>query len=261
MSAPQFEYSFEIAARTETKKAALSTDWALQAIHPVDRASNDAARKRVSRLLIVDNHAVFREGLRLLLKEDASIDIVGEADCGHSALAMCRSTRPDIVLTDLDLPSLDGIEAVRMIRRRWPEIHILVLTGTLSESRAAEAFNAGAHGYVLKRSRLINVLNALHAVRAGLPYVDSTLNTSQINALRHDSPKDESSRLPAALTSRERQILKLIAEGSRNRDIAERLTISQKTVETHRLNMMQKLDAHNVAELVQWACRLGLTTF
>ena len=178
----------------------------------------------------------------------------------HATLAACRAHRPDIVVTELQLPSLDGIDAIRTIRRRWPDTRILVLSATTTEIRVAEALNAGAHGYVLKRSSSDTLLKAVHALRAGQQYIDAALNLGQIESMRQQTIKVGTRVSSASLTTRERQVLKLIAEGGRNRDIAERLTISQKTVETHRLNMMQKLDAHNIAELVQWAHRLGIAT-
>lgn len=205
------------------------------------------------RLLLVDDHAMIREGLRALLAGEAAITIVGEAEDGQQAIAMCRALQPDLVLMDLNMPLLDGVSALTLIVKRWPEIQIIALTSNISEQNAALALEAGAMGYVLKRSRRDDLLRAIYLVRAGKIYIDSGLDGTQVAALRNGQAVSG-----VTLTQRERQVLKLIAEGSRNRDVAQILCISLKTVETHRLNLMKKLDAHNSADIVNWAYRLGL---
>lgn len=227
----------------------------LQGTAPVTRTAF-----RTTRIVMADEHEMVRDVLSQLLADAPHVEVVAHAGDGHDTLSACRKYRPDIVVTELQLPSLDGIDVIRTIRRRWSETRVLVLSANTAESRAAEAFNAGAHGYVLKRSGSDKLLEAVNALRAGHSYVDAGLNAEQLDAMRKQPPTMGTGVAKATLTARERQVLKLIAEGSRNRDIAERLTISQKTVETHRLNMMQKLDAHNIVELVQWAHRLGIAS-
>lgn len=205
------------------------------------------------RLLLVDDHAMIREGLRALLADEAQVTIVGEAEDGQQAIALCRTLQPDLVLMDLNMPLLDGVSALTLISKRWPDIQIIALTSTISEHNAALALEAGAMGYVLKRSRRDDLLQAIKQVRAGKIYIDSGLDAAQVAALRSGQTVSG-----ITLTERERQVLKLVAEGSRNRDVAQVLCISLKTVETHRLNLMKKLDAHNAADIVQWAYRLGL---
>jgi two-component system secretion response regulator SsrB len=162
---------------------------------------------------------------------------------------------------DLELSTLDGIDAITCIRRRHPHIRIIVLAGLHSESRAAQALKAGANAYVLKRSSVERLITAFHAVREDKAYLDPAVHLGEVDAMRRHADNDESCAPGAAsLTKRERQILKLIAEGQRNREIAETLFISQKTVETHRMNLMRKLGAHNVAEISQWARRLGVVS-
>ncbi|WP_426117064.1 two component system response regulator [Pseudomonas sp. DSP3-2-2] len=207
----------------------------------------------VCRLLLVDDHAMILEGLRALLADESELEIVGEAQDGHQAISMCRAVQPNLVLMDLNMPLLDGVSALTLISKRWPEIKIIALTSNVSEHNAALAFEAGALGYVLKRSRRDDLLNAISQVRAGDIYIDSGLDAAQVAALRSGQAVSG-----ITLTERERQVLKLVAEGSRNRDVAQILCISLKTVETHRLNLMKKLDAHNSADIVQWAYRLGL---
>ncbi|MGS0737491.1 two component system response regulator [Pseudomonas sp. GG8] len=206
------------------------------------------------RLLIVDDHGMIREGLRALLANAPGIVVVGEAQDGHEAIALCRSLQPDVVLMDLKMPLLDGVSALTLIFRRWPKILIIALTSDVSEHNAALALEAGAVGYVLKRSRRDDLLQAITQVLAGKIFIDAGLDASQVIALRNSGETASG----ITLTERERQVLKLVAEGSRNRDVAEILCISLKTVETHRLNVMKKLDAHNAADMTQWAYRLGL---
>lgn len=209
-------------------------------------------------VLIADEHAVVRDGLKALLERDQNLKVIGEAGDGYVALELCRALCPDVVILDLYLPSLGGLEAISLIRRRFPRVRILVLSSVFSEERAAAALDAGAHAYVLKASGIATLNTAIAELSAGLQYLDPMLDVHQVNSMRRSNPDAKKGDSKARLTPRERQILKLIAEGERNRDIAERLTISKKTVETHRLNMMQKLNAHNAAELSQWARRLGL---
>jgi two-component system secretion response regulator SsrB len=205
------------------------------------------------RLLLVDDHAMIREGLSALLAGAPGLIVVGEAENGQEAISQCRELQPDLILMDLNMPQLDGVSALTLIHRRWPEILIIALTSTVSEHNAALALEAGASGYVLKRSSREDLLNAMVQVRAGKVFVDPALDSSQVAALRSGQTLSG-----ITLTERERQVLKLVAEGSRNRDVAEVLCISLKTVETHRLNLMKKLDAHNAADMTQWAYRLGL---
>ena len=205
------------------------------------------------RLLLVDDHAMIREGLCALLADVPELTVVGEAEDGQQAIALCRALQPDLVLMDLNMPLLDGVSALSLIARRWPAILIIALTSTVSEHNAALALEAGAVGYVLKRSRREDLLQAIAQVRLGKIYIDSGLDAAQVMALRGGGQA-----AGISLTGRERQVLKLVAEGARNRDVAEILCIGLKTVETHRLNLMRKLDAHNAADMTQWAYRLGL---
>lgn len=208
----------------------------------------------VCRTLLVDDHHMIREGLRALLSGVPELEVVGEAGNGHEAITQCRTLHPDLVLMDLNMPMLDGVSAVSMIRKRWPDIRILALTSNVSEHNAVQTLEAGAQGYLLKRSNRDILLGAIKDVRAGRIFIDDQLNVEQIHALRSETGGISG----ITLTERERQVLKMVAEGSRNRDIAEFLCISLKTVETHRLNLMKKLDAHNGADLTQWAYRLGV---
>jgi two-component system secretion response regulator SsrB len=159
--------------------------------------------------------------------------------------------QPDIVLLDLGLPGMNGIEVISQLKRRWPALAVVVFTADGAEFRAREALDAGANGYVLKTGSKETLLAALATTVRGEKFLDPALERALIRAASDSSER-------SVLTGRERQILQLVAEGARNRDIAEKLSISIKTVETHRLNLMRKLKAHKAVELANWAHRLGL---
>ncbi|CAG9185900.1 response regulator [Cupriavidus pampae] len=211
-------------------------------------------RKRV---LLVDPHAVMREGLKLILRELGGTIVVGEASDGIEAVSLCQSLRPDLVIMDLQLSSLDGVDAIAKMRRSREALSIVVLSGVVSEIRATQAFKAGAHAFVLKRSGSRELSSALAAVSRGCRHVDPAMKAEQIQVDGEClSPAGTDSA--TKITVRERQVLKMIAEGKRTRRIAEELFVSLKTVETHRMNVMRKLDAHNAAEVSYWARRFGL---
>jgi len=203
------------------------------------------------RILVVDDHTLLREGIRQVLTQNPTFEVIGEADDGLQVYAACKRLAPDVVVLDLGLPGMNGIEVMRQLKRRWPELLIVVLTAEGSEFRAREALAAGASAYVLKKSAQRVLHDALAKACAGHIFIDPELDAAQVTAPAH-------TRSAATLTTRERQVLQLIAEGARNKDIAAALHISIKTVETHRLNLMRKLDAHKAVELVIWANRLGL---
>ncbi|MDL4454959.1 two component system response regulator [Klebsiella michiganensis] len=203
------------------------------------------------RIVLVEDHALLSAGIKHLLIHVPGYEIVGEVADGLQAYPTCLELQPDIVLLDLGLPGMDGIDVIYRLKQRWASLLVIVLTADNSEHRARTALGAGASGYILKKSPQQTLLAALKAVSAGQIYIDPDLNQTQIV---ESADELESVRL----TMRERQVLKLIAEGQRNRDIAELLTINIKTVETHRLNLMRKLNVHNVAQLTNLAFRLGI---
>ncbi|HWX13246.1 MAG TPA: two component system response regulator [Trinickia sp.] len=203
------------------------------------------------RILIVDDHSLLRDGIKQALAGEPSYRVVGEAADGLEVYSVCHALQPDVVLLDLGLPGMYGIEVISQLKRRWPALVIMVLTADAAEFRAREALDAGASGYVLKAGAKETLLTALAITVRGERFLDPALDRTLIG-----TASDSSER--AVLTGRERQILQLVAEGARNRDIAEKLSISIKTVETHRLNLMRKLNAHKAVELANWAHRLGL---
>ncbi|AVO60250.1 two component system response regulator [Pseudomonas chlororaphis] len=203
------------------------------------------------RILIVEDHYLLIYGIKILLSAMPGYEVVGEIVDGLNVYAACQELKPDVVLLDLGLPGMDGIDVIRQLKRRRPELTIVVVTADASEHRARDALAAGALAYILKKSSQQVLLAGLQTAIAGQVFLDPALNLAHVTSAPNVGGQGN-------LTTRERQILKLIAEGDRNRDISEKLSITIKTVETHRLNLMRKLDAHNIADLVNWACRLGI---
>ncbi|QGY32122.1 two component system response regulator [Pantoea cypripedii] len=203
------------------------------------------------RILLIEDHSFLSDGIKLLLSSLPDYQVVGAVADGLEAYAACQRLTPDIALVDLGLPGMSGNEVIRQLKQRWPEMIIIVLTAESAEHRARAALEAGAIAYILKKSSQQILLTALQMAALGRTFLDPALNQQQIT----EAPSPEGQQ---KLTTRERQILKLIAEGNRNRDIAEKLIITIKTVETHRLNLMRKLQAHSAVELTNWAMRLGV---
>ncbi|WP_108651919.1 two component system response regulator [Dongshaea marina] len=210
-------------------------------------------RRKSLNLLVVDDHALIADGIKNLIAPYSGVEVVGQVENGLDAYAACRELEPDLILMDLNLPGMRGVDAIRRIIQRWPEMLILCITATTEEIKVREALEAGAKGYVLKKSTQQTLLAAIETVAKGQEFIDPSLNIDLVT-----SSTSEERGLSPALTPRETQILKLISEGLKNREIAETLVISLKTVETHRLNLMRKLEAHNAAELVHWARRIGV---
>jgi two-component system response regulator NreC len=210
----------------------------------------------VTRILIADDHGVLRAGLRALLKAEPRLDVVGEAADGEEALRLASALRPDIVLMDISMPDCGGIEATRRLRELLPDVRVLILTVHDDKSMVQEAIQAGAAGYILKRAAESDLVNAIQAVSRGDMYVHLPM-TRALQA--------EATALAAAsevavetLTPREIEVLRLIARGHTNRQIANLLTLSVRTVESHRANLMDKLDLHSRVELVRYAAQHGL---
>jgi DNA-binding NarL/FixJ family response regulator len=208
------------------------------------------------RVLLVDDHAILREGLRALLRFSAGVEVVGEARDGAEAVERVGELHPDIVLMDIGMPGMNGIEATRIIRQRYPQTRVLILTQHEERQYLLPLLQAGASGYVLKRALGVDLIAALRSVARGEAFLYPDVVTALVEEVqRQDAEPREN---PVGLTPREREILKLIALGHRNPQIAAALFLSQKTVEWHRGNLMSKLGAHNTAALVRYAMRHGL---
>jgi two-component system response regulator NreC len=208
-----------------------------------------------TRILIADDHGVLRAGLRALLKSESELEVVGEAADGEEALRLASALRPDIVLMDISMPACGGIEATRRLRELLPDVRVLILTVHDDKSMVQEAIQAGAAGYILKRAAESELVSAIQAVSRGDMYVHLPMT----RALQAEATAMPSSDQVAAetLTPREIEVLRLIARGHTNRQIAHLLTLSVRTVESHRANLMDKLDLHSRVELVRYAAQHG----
>jgi two-component system response regulator NreC len=213
------------------------------------------------RVLLAEDHAIVRQGIQSLLEEEEDIVVVGQVGDGSAAVIEAERLRPHIVLMDLSMPGVGGIEATRQIRERLPETRVVVLSMHEGEEYVFRVLEAGASGYVLKRATTTELVLALRAVAAGStflsPSISKLLISDYVQRAQTQKRDDESIEM---LTPRERQVLGLIVQGYSNRQIAEHLHISIKTVETHRGNMMSKLDIHDRAGLVRFARESGLIT-
>ena len=210
------------------------------------------------RVFLVDDHALFRDGLRALLAGCEDMEVVGEAGDGQEAVARVPGARPDVVLMDIAMPGLGGLEATLALRRLYPPARILVLTQYESREYVTRFLKAGAAGYVLKKAAGPELIAAIRAVAAGQAVLHPSVTAEVIEGYLKGSRPGPGEAAYESLTERERQVLKLIAEGQTSKEIAGALDISVKTVVTHRTNLMQKLGLHNRAELVKYAVRLGL---
>lgn len=208
------------------------------------------------KVLVVDDHAILRDGIRALLALQDDIEIVGEAAEGKEAIEKARELEPDVIVMDLAMPGMDGLEATRRIRKKNPSVRVLVLTQHDSKEYILSAIKAGATGYIPKRALGSELITGIRTVCQG----DSFLYPSAAAALIEDYRQQAEGEPYDRLTEREREILKLIAEGYTSRIIANMLFISLKTVLNHRMKIMEKLDLHNRTELIKYAMRKGLVS-
>jgi two-component system response regulator NreC len=212
------------------------------------------------RIVIAEDHTILREGLRSLLSSNANFEIVGEAGDGREAIRYVEKYKPDLILTDLSMPRMNGMEAIREIKRESPETKVLVLTVHRAEEYILATFRAGADGYLLKDSTHSELIMAVKKVLSGTHYISPEISEKVIEGYLEGKKSLKSRTSWETLTQREREILKLIAEGYRNKAIAEDLCISVKTVEKHRANLMEKLDLHSIQALTAFAIEKGLVS-
>jgi len=214
--------------------------------------------ERKKRIVIAEDHTILREGLKSLLAASADLAIVGEAADGREAIHRCRELKPDLLLLDLSMPRLGGLDAIGEVRRQAPATKILVLTVHKTDEYVLASLRAGAAGYVLKDATHQELLAAIRTVLSGKRYLSPDIADKVIDGYLQGRKNDVPATPWERLTPREREVLKLVAEGSKNREIADFLCISLKTVEKHRDSLMKKLDLHSAAALTAYAIKKGL---
>jgi len=210
------------------------------------------------RVIVADDHTILREGVCSLLALQSDIEVVGEASDGLEALELLGEAAVDVVIMDMVMPRMNGLEATREIKRRWPGVKILILSMYDDDAYVQQVIQAGASGYVLKRVATEDLVQAIHEVHSGASFLYPPIAAKLIDdyrrVVRGDTPPDT----VGVLTPREQEVLRLIAEGNTNQDIADILGLSRKTVESHRGNIMRKLQLHDVTDLVKYAIRKGV---
>jgi len=217
-------------------------------------------RNKIKKVLIVDDHALMRNGLEAMLASESSFEVVGVAADGMSAIRVVAELQPDIVLMDLTMPRTSGIDAIVQIKRQSPHIKIVALTFHKEDKYIHATLEAGADAYVLKDDSRTELFNALANVVQGKQYLSPSIVDKVVSGYLSGGAAATTDPSWEILTRREREVIKLIAEGKRTRDIASYLSLSPKTIEKHRTNLMRKLDLHNVSEVTVYAIKNGFTT-
>jgi DNA-binding NarL/FixJ family response regulator len=212
------------------------------------------------RIVIAEDHTILREGLRSLLSSSPEFEVVGEAEDGREAIQCVVKYKPDLILTDLSMPRMNGMDAIREIKKQSPKTKILVLTVHKAEEYILNTFKAGADGYLLKDSTHAELVMAVKKVLSSKHYISPGISDKVLEGYLEGRKTLKTKTSWETLTPREREILKLIAEGYKNKKIADELCISPKTVEKHRSNLMEKLNLHNVQALTAFAIERGLVS-
>jgi two-component system NarL family response regulator len=209
-----------------------------------------------TRILLVDDHRMVREGLRAILEKDGAFSVVGEAGSGREAIRLAQKLRPNVIVMDVAMSDMNGIEATRQIRTLVPDARIVALSSHSDRRYVTAILEAGACSYVLKANAYDELVRGVDAARQGLKYLCAQVTSGIVESALE---KGVAGSVYEILGAREREVLQLLAEGLTSSQIAQRLSVSTSTVETHRRNIMRKLDVHNVAELTKYAIREGLT--
>jgi len=212
------------------------------------------------RILVADNHGILRQGIQALIEKQSDMEVVGQADNGLTAAEMARQLRPDVVLMDVTMPVLNGIEATRQIKSELPEVKVLALSVHAKREFVLDMVRAGVSGYMLKECVLDDLIQAINAVVAGQSYLSPQIASIVLEDITKDSVFTIDDRPGEILTRRERYILQLLVEGKSAKQIASELGLSVKTIEANRRQIMEKTESYNLADLTKYAIRQGLTT-
>lgn len=210
------------------------------------------------RVLLAEDHTILRKGLCSLLENEFGIEVVGEAGNGREAIEKTELLHPDVLVLDISMPLLNGIEVTRQLKKKFPDLKILILTMHASDEFVFEVLNAGAKGYIIKKAAPDELVSAIHAVSLGQSFFSPEISKMLLDRMVDTGMMQDESIAFKNLSVREREVLQLVAEGHSSREISEMLFISIKTVENHRANIMEKLGLHNLAELIKYAINKGI---
>jgi len=212
------------------------------------------------RILVADNHGILRQGIQALIEKHSDMEVVGQADNGLEAVESVRQLQPDIVLMDVTMPVLNGIEATRQIKSELPEVKVLALSVHAKREFVLDMVKAGASGYMLKECVLDDLIRAINTVVAGHSYLSPQIASIVLEGITKDNIFSAGDRLSETLTPKERQVLRLLVEGMHAKQVASQLGLSVKTIEANRRQIMEKANVNNLVDLTKYAIRQGLTT-
>lgn len=210
------------------------------------------------KLLVADDHKIFRQGIKKLLEEESDMQVVGEAADGREAVKKSTELKPDVILMDIAMANLNGLEATKQIKKVLPSVKVIMLTMHKNEEYILQSFQAGASGFILKEGAVEELVSAIRSIHQDKSFLSPTISKTLIDAYLRKMETGKTETPFDLLTDREREVLQLIAEGYTNREVAKALFISVKTVEAHRAHIMQKLNIHDIAKLVKYAIQKGL---
>ncbi|MGB2769319.1 MAG: response regulator transcription factor [Candidatus Zixiibacteriota bacterium] len=210
------------------------------------------------KLLVADDHKIFRQGIKKLLEEESDLQVVGEASDGREAVKKTIELKPDVILMDIAMANLNGLEATRQIKKQLPSAKVIMVTMHKNEEYVLQSFQAGASGFILKEGAVEELVSAIRSINSDKSFLSPSISKTLIDAYMRKMETGKTETPFDLLTDREREVLQLIAEGYTNREVAKSLFISVKTVEAHRAHIMQKLNIHDIAKLVKYAIQKGL---
>ncbi len=210
------------------------------------------------KLLVADDHKIFRQGIKKLLEEESDLQVVGEASDGREAVKKATELKPDVILMDIAMANLNGLEATRQIKKHLPSAKVIMVTMHKNEEYVLQSFQAGASGFILKEGAVEELVSAIRSINSDKSFLSPSISKTLIDAYMRKMETGKTETPFDLLTDREREVLQLIAEGYTNREVAKSLFISVKTVEAHRAHIMQKLNIHDIAKLVKYAIQKGL---